>query len=175
MRWQHAEADFHEVQPLRQWHSRLVLAMPPAATLFIAVRQLVFHRPWGSPPMSNGGVVFLTVLLVAVYIRLITVRLVTDIRSGRLSVGLQGLWRKRRLLLGRYSVRHRGSVRSCSRIRRLRDPLRREAAGLYRQRQSWCPSRTERRAETAHRIRAPRGAGAKHHTIARRLPLKRQS
>ena len=94
-----AEPVFHEVQALRQWHARLVLAMPPAAMLFIAVRQLVFHRPWGSPPMSNGGLVFLTVLLVAVYIRLITVRLVTDIRSGELSVGLQGLWRKRRVPL----------------------------------------------------------------------------
>lgn len=95
-----AEPDFHEVQALRQWHLRLVLAMPPAAILFIAVRQLGFHHPWGSPPMSNGGVVFLTVLLVAVYIRLITVRLVTDVRSGELSVGLQGLWRRRRVPLG---------------------------------------------------------------------------
>jgi hypothetical protein len=95
----HAEPDFHEVQALRQWHARLVLAMPPAAMLFIAVRQLVFHLPWGHPPMSNGGVAFLTVLLVAVYVRLITVRLVTDIRSGELSVGLQGLWRKRRVPL----------------------------------------------------------------------------
>lgn len=94
-----SEPVFHEVQALRQWHARLVLAMPPAAMLFIAVRQLVFHRPWGSPPMSDGGVIFLTVLLVAVYLRLITVRLVTDIRSGELFVGLQGLWRKRRLPL----------------------------------------------------------------------------
>lgn len=94
-----AQPVFHEVQALRQRHARLVLAMPPAAMLFIAVRQLVFHRPWGSPPMSNGGLIFLTVLLVAVYFRLITVRLVTDIRSGELSVGLQGLWRKRRVPL----------------------------------------------------------------------------
>jgi hypothetical protein len=104
-----AKPDFHEVQALRQWHARLVLAMPPAAMLFIAVRQLVFHRPWGSPPMSNGGLVFLTVLLVAVYIRLITVRLVTDIRSGELSVGLQGLWRKRRVPLA--------DIRSAAEIR----------------------------------------------------------
>src|SRR3974390_693407 len=93
------EPDFQEVQALRQWHARLVLAMPPAAMLFIAVRQLVFHHPWGNPAMSNGGVIFLTVLLVGVYIRLITVRLVTDVRSGELSVGLQGLWRKRKVPL----------------------------------------------------------------------------
>jgi hypothetical protein len=99
MSGEHAGLDFHEAQPLRQRHAHLVLAMPPAAMLFIAVRQLVFHLPWGNPPMSNGGVAFLTVLLLAVYIRLIKVRLVTDIRSGQLSVGLQGLWRKRRVRL----------------------------------------------------------------------------
>jgi hypothetical protein len=93
------QIQFHEVQPLRQWHARILLAFPPAALLIIAVRQLVFHRPWGNPPLSNGSVIFLTVLLLAVYIRLITVRLVTDLRSGELSVGLRGLWRRKRVPL----------------------------------------------------------------------------
>ena len=43
--------------------------------------------------MSNGSVIFLSVLLVAVYIRLITVRLVTDVGPSEVSVGLRGLWR----------------------------------------------------------------------------------
>jgi hypothetical protein len=90
---------FHEVQALRQWHGRMVLALPPAALLFIAVRQIVFRQPWGHPPMTNGSVVFLTVLLVAVYFRLITVRLVTDLGPSELSVGLKGLWRSRRIPL----------------------------------------------------------------------------
>ena len=47
--------------------------------------------------MSNGGLIFLTVLLVAVYFRLITVRLVTDVQADELSVGLRGLWKKRRV------------------------------------------------------------------------------
>jgi len=90
---------FHEVQPLRQWHSRVVLAVPPSALLFIAMRQIAFHRPWAHPPVSNGDLIFLSILLVAVYIRLITVRLVTDLRAAELRIGLRGLWRLRRVPL----------------------------------------------------------------------------
>jgi len=94
------ESWFHETQGLRTWHVRIVLALPPGALVFMSVRQMVFHRPWGHPPMSNGDLLFLTVLLLAVYVRLITVRLVTDVRSGALTVGLRGLWRRRRIPLG---------------------------------------------------------------------------
>ena len=161
----HPEPDFHEVQALRQWHARLVLAMPPAAMLFIAVRQLVFHHPWGNPAMSNGGVVFLTVLLVGVYIRLITVRLVTDVRSGQLSVGLQGLWRKRKVPLS--------GIRSAIEVQY--DPaaeyggygIRSGAKGLayIASGNRGCRSGTERRAEVAHRIAAPGRTGAKNRAI----------
>jgi hypothetical protein len=92
---------FHEVQRLRQWHIRIVLALPPAALLFITIRQVVFHHPWGSHPISNGGLIFLTILLAAVYLRLITVRLVTDVGSVELAVGLQGLWKRRRIPLAK--------------------------------------------------------------------------
>jgi hypothetical protein len=93
------EPAFHEVQTLRQWHAWLFMALPPAALLFITIRQVVFHHPWGNKPLSNGGLIFLTVLLLAVYVRLISVRLVTDIRSGELAVGLRGLWRRRHIPL----------------------------------------------------------------------------
>ncbi|HLI86785.1 MAG TPA: hypothetical protein VKV17_22960 [Bryobacteraceae bacterium] len=94
-----SDAVFHEVQRLRQWHIRIVLALPPAALLFITIRQVVFHHPWGEHPISNGGLIFLTVLLVAVYLRLITVRLVTNVSAGELAVGLRGLWKLRRVPL----------------------------------------------------------------------------
>jgi hypothetical protein len=90
---------FHEVQPLRQRHTRIVLAVPPAALLFIAVRQIAFHSPWTHPTMSNADLIFLSILLVAVYVRLITVRLVTELRAAELFVGLRGLWRMRRVPL----------------------------------------------------------------------------
>jgi hypothetical protein len=79
---------FHEEQAFRQRHARVALATPPAAILFITLRQLVWHRPWGHPPTSNGDLLFLSVLLV-------TVRLVTDLRSTEIAVRLRGLWRKR--------------------------------------------------------------------------------
>ena len=87
---------FHEEQAFRQWHARLVLAMPPAALIFITLRQLVWHHPWGTPPVSDGGLLFLAALLVLVYVRLITVRLVTDLEPTEIAVGLGGLWRKRK-------------------------------------------------------------------------------
>jgi len=99
---------FHEEQAFRQWHARLVLAMPPAALVFVTLRQLVWHHPWGNPPVSNGGLLFLTVLLVLVYVRLITVRLVTDLRPAEIAVGLRGLWRKRSISLDQ--VRNARSV-----------------------------------------------------------------
>ena len=49
--------------------------------------------------MSNGDVVFLCLLLLAVYLRLITVRLVTDLSATELRVGFRGLWRIRRVPL----------------------------------------------------------------------------
>lgn len=88
---------FRETQRFRQWHARVILAFPPAALLFITLRQIVWHKPWGSPPTSNGGLVFLSILLVAVYFRLITVKLVTVVTAGELSVGLRGLWKRRRI------------------------------------------------------------------------------
>jgi hypothetical protein len=75
------------------------MALPPAALLFITIRQVVFHQPWGSKPLSNSGLIVLSALLIAVYLRLVTVRLVTDVAGGNLSVGLRGLWRRRRVPL----------------------------------------------------------------------------
>ena len=49
--------------------------------------------------MSNGDVIGWTVFLWLVYFRLITVRLVTEVRKGALIVRLGGLWRLRRVPL----------------------------------------------------------------------------
>jgi hypothetical protein len=85
---------FFETQSLRSWHSRIILAFPPAALVFMTCRQIIWHKPWGSPPQSDGGLIFLSVLLVAVYLRLITVKLVTELRREALTVSLRGLWRR---------------------------------------------------------------------------------
>ena len=90
---------YHESQSLRRWPVGLLLALPPAALIFVTCRQIVFHHPWGNPPSSNGGLLFLTILLSAVYVRLMTARLVTDLFRDALEVGLRGLWPKRTIPL----------------------------------------------------------------------------
>jgi hypothetical protein len=94
-----AKPVFHEEQAFRQRHARIALATPPAAILFITLRQMVWHRPWAHPPTSDGDLLFLSVLLVLVYVRLVTVRLVTDLRATEIAVRLRGLWRQRRIPL----------------------------------------------------------------------------
>ena len=49
--------------------------------------------------MSNARVIGWTLFLWMVYLRLITVRLVTEVRDGTLVVAMRGLWRKRRIPL----------------------------------------------------------------------------
>ena len=88
---------YRETQAFHLGYSRIALAMPPAALVFLSCRQILWKHPWGNPPMSNGGLLFLTVLLVLVYVRLMTVRLVTELRPGQLSVAMKGLWQKKRV------------------------------------------------------------------------------
>jgi len=94
---QRAAALFSETQTVRQRYTSVILALPPAALLFITCRQIIWHKPWGTPPSSDGGLVFLTVLLVAVYIRLITLKLVTELRPQEVAIELRGLWRRRHI------------------------------------------------------------------------------
>ncbi len=88
---------FHEAQRFRQKRQRWMLAIPPLGLSVIAFVQVVLHHPFGLHPMSNGGIIGLTVFLWLVYLRLATVRLVTDVDGRTLSVGFRGLWRKRRI------------------------------------------------------------------------------
>ena len=90
---------FHEQQGFRKWPAMLLLAAPPVALLVITLRQVVWRHPWGNPPTSDGGLIFLTILLVLVYVRLTTVRLVTDLRPTEVAVKLSGLLIKRKISL----------------------------------------------------------------------------
>jgi hypothetical protein len=88
---------FREKQAFHLGIARIALAVPPLALLIITMRQIAWHHPWGNPPVTNADLLFLTNLLLLVYVRLITVRLVTELRPGRLSVALKGLWRRIRV------------------------------------------------------------------------------
>jgi hypothetical protein len=100
-----SEVVFYEKQrfPLRR--IAVALAAPPCFMLGLLVWQVLLGHPWGRQPMSNANVVGWTIFLWIVYFRLITVRLVIEVRGGEvqdreLLVGLRGLWRARRVPLG---------------------------------------------------------------------------
>ena len=88
---------YSESQTFRNWRMRVALAVPPVAILVVACRQIFWHKAWTSPPLSNGDLIFLTVLLSAVYFRLNTVRLVTEVLPGEVLIRLRGIWKTRRI------------------------------------------------------------------------------
>ncbi len=51
--------------------------------------------------MSNANVIGWTIFLWLIYFRLITVRLVTEVRNGQLVIAMRGLWRSRHVPLDR--------------------------------------------------------------------------
>jgi len=67
--------------------------------LALFIWQVILGHRWGKHPMSNASVIGWTIFLWIVYLRLMTVRLVTDIRAGELIVAMRGLWRARRISL----------------------------------------------------------------------------
>ena len=90
---------FHEEQSFRLTRLRIMLAIPPAAMMLLLIWQVVLGHRWGKQPMSNASVIGWTVFLCLVYLRLVTVRLVTDVRPGELTVAMRGFWRKSRFVL----------------------------------------------------------------------------
>jgi hypothetical protein len=89
---------FREKQRFQLGTGRTIaLAIPPAALALITLRQIVWHHPWGNPQMSSGGLLFLTILISLVFLRLVTVRLTTELRPAQLSIAMKGVWRRSRL------------------------------------------------------------------------------
>ncbi|MBV9397921.1 MAG: hypothetical protein JO062_08070 [Bryobacterales bacterium] len=71
----------------------ILLAIPPCGMLAVLIWQVILGRPWGHNPMSNASVIGWTIFLWLVYLRLMTVRIVTDVRNSQLRVAMRGLWR----------------------------------------------------------------------------------
>jgi hypothetical protein len=88
---------FHEEQSLRQPRLLILTAVPPVAMLLLAIWQVGLGHPWGKQPMSNASVVGWTIFLWLIYFRLITVKLVTNVLPGELSIAMRGLWRSDRV------------------------------------------------------------------------------
>ena len=90
---------FYEKQHLPLRRVAIALLVPPCIMVGLLIWQVVLGHPWGKQPMSNARVIGWTLFLWVVYLRLITVRLVTEVRDGTLVVAMRGLWRSRRISL----------------------------------------------------------------------------
>jgi len=90
---------FYEQQSFRQRRIRILLAIPPGAMLLLLAWQVILGHPWGIKPMSNAGVIGWTAFLWLAYLRLVTVRLVSQVDPRELSVVMRGLWRARHIPL----------------------------------------------------------------------------
>ena len=88
---------FYERQSFRPRRMRILTAILPAAMLALTVVQVAFGLHWGK--QSNGSLIGWTIFLWLVYWRLMTVKLVTEVRPDQLRVKMSGLWRWRRIPL----------------------------------------------------------------------------
>jgi hypothetical protein len=88
---------YYEQQRFSPLRLRILTAIVPAAMLLLSILQVGFGLKWGQ--QSNGSLIGWTVFLWLVYFRLMTVKLVTEIRPGELRVALRGLWRSRKIPL----------------------------------------------------------------------------
>ena len=88
---------FEEVQRIQPLRTKLLLLTMPLFLTGISIRQILLKHPWGKQPMSNGALIFWTLFLWLIFVRLSTVRLVVQVGSGVLSIGLRGLWKARRI------------------------------------------------------------------------------
>jgi hypothetical protein len=74
-----------------------MLAIPPCGMTALLIWHVVLGHPWGKQQLSNASVIGWTIFLWLIYARLLTVRLVTEIRDGEMLVALRGFWRARRI------------------------------------------------------------------------------
>lgn len=88
---------FREEQSFPQLRLRITLAIPPLILGGFTFWQVVLGHPIGKQPPSNASLITLTIFLVIVYLRLVTVRLSTDVTPERIRVRMRGFWRERRL------------------------------------------------------------------------------
>lgn len=88
---------FREEQSFPQLRLRVTLAIPPLILAGFTFWQVVLGHPLGKQPPSNASLITLTVFLGIVYLRLVTVRLSTDVTAERIRVRMRGFWRERRV------------------------------------------------------------------------------
>ncbi len=95
---------FHEEQAFRQLRLRILTAIPPIAMLLMVIWQVGLGHSIGKTPMSSAGLVGWTIFVCLLYLRLVTVKLVTEVGPGEARIALRGLWRTSRIDLATVSL-----------------------------------------------------------------------
>ena len=88
---------FHEEQKFRQPRLRILTAIPPVGMSLLAIWQVGLGHVWGKQPMSNASVIGWAIFLWLIYLRLMTVKLVTEVSPDAVHVAMRGLWRSNRI------------------------------------------------------------------------------
>lgn len=84
---------FHEEQRFRQRRLRVLTAVPPVVLSLLAIWQVGLGHPFGKQPMTNGGIIAWSIFLWLVYLRLNTLKLVTEVGPAEITVKMRGLLR----------------------------------------------------------------------------------
>ncbi len=98
-----ADALFHEEQPFDLRRAGIALAALPLIVTATAAARLLVPRLTTRLPVSAGDLIFFAVLLWIVYAWLVRVRLVVDVTSDGVAVGLRGLFWRERIAAGRWT------------------------------------------------------------------------
>lgn len=73
--------EFYEVQRFRQWWMWLIMIGVNAIFLWGCVQQLILKQPWGDKPMSDTGLIILTVIMLLLNVAMLGTKLHTYINS----------------------------------------------------------------------------------------------
>ena len=92
-----AQTDYRESQWLLLGPLWVALAIPPVVVTALLLWQLFAQRQAKAPGISTGGLTFLACLLWIVFLRLVTVRMTTEVGAGQLRIRFKGVFVRRRV------------------------------------------------------------------------------
>lgn len=84
---------FHEEQKLSNRRMKIQLASLPVAFTVLLIWQVILKHTEAQKSLSNAEVIGWTIVLWLLYLRLNTVKLVTDLKPPKLTVKLRGVFR----------------------------------------------------------------------------------
>ena len=125
------EAVFHEAQKLSNRRMKIQLAfLPSRSPFFSSGRSILKHTAARKTPLSDGEVIGWTILLWLLYFRLISVKMVTDLKPLKLIVKLRGVFRSCKIPLADIESVEVITFDPIQRLRRLRHPQHQRRASL---------------------------------------------